>query len=233
MRHIRATANQHGSTFQITPYIQKFIDHATSHRRRVLDIGAAFGVTSLPCLAADCEVVAMDLEKSHLNTIANNAPPSQRQNLTLVEGRFPQDTDKIQGKFDTILCSRILHFLTPEELQQASKFLYDSLNPGGKLFTLNFTPYLKFHSGVIPLYEARVKNHDPYPGYFPDATPYVMEQGKLPKTLHLLDIEVTTKILTDQKFKILESFYEAFPPEFDDGTFCYDGREQACVTAVR
>ncbi|TNF66407.1 MAG: class I SAM-dependent methyltransferase [Gammaproteobacteria bacterium] len=228
------TKNQHGSTFPITPYIEKFLNHIKQASCDVLDIGAAFGITTIPCIDYGAKVTAMDMEESHLNAIKHKVAAEDLQRLKLVHGIFPEDVDQINDQFDYILCSRILHFLAPERLNQAIKKLYALLKPQGVLYTLNFTPYHDFLESFIPEYEKRLDQEIEYPGYIKDCRPFVKEQNKLPNELHLMNKDVMVSVLEANQFKVTEAYYEAYPIHLDpEHVICFDGREQICVTAVK
>ncbi|MCF6765406.1 class I SAM-dependent methyltransferase [Thiotrichales bacterium 19S3-7] len=228
------TENQHGSTFPITPYIKKFLDHIKDNPKSVLDVGAAFGITTIPCITYGAKVTAMDMEAAHLAKIKSSLTEEDQMHLTLVCGTFPEDSELINGQFDVILCSRILHFLAPKRLNQALKKLYDLLKPGGLIYTLNFTPYHDFLQRFIPEYEKRLEMGAEYPGYIKDCRPFVKEQNKLPNELHLMNKDVMISVLEAHQFKIIEAYYEAYPLELDpEHVICFDGREQICVTAMK
>ncbi|QIW09407.1 class I SAM-dependent methyltransferase [Francisella sp. LA112445] len=229
------TKNQHGSAFPLTQYIKDFINCVKSKPGRILEIGPGFGAVVIECLKAGSEVVAMEMDSNHLAEIERQAKlHAPESKLTLLQGSFPQDKNKINGKFDYIFCSRVLHFMPPNLLNEAIAKIFDLLDDNGRVFTLNFTPYHNFTHKFIPVYEENIKKGIEYPGFTEDCSPYVQEQGKLPPSIHLMDETVMHKVLTKHNLVIEQSYYEPFPKEFDPKRlWSYEGKEQICVTAQK
>ena len=57
------------------------------------------------------------------------------------------------GSVDTVLACRILHFLRPEILREGLKQIHKWLAPGGKLFVVTETPFVKhLQEAFYPIY---------------------------------------------------------------------------------
>jgi polyketide synthase PksL len=80
MTHRRLpTRNRTGWTSNVLNELSElFVAFAAQTQRPVLDIGAAYGVASLPALAAGATVYANDADPSHLATLAAAPPPPPR-----------------------------------------------------------------------------------------------------------------------------------------------------------
>jgi len=98
------------------------------------------------------DVTAVDMEPDHLRVLALNVEKQQPQNaehLKLVVGTFPDPalveclTDGGRRRFDAILTRNVLHFVHESEMQVAFNRLFELLNPGGKIFATNITPYTR------------------------------------------------------------------------------------------
>ena len=75
-----------------------FIDFCGSAQAPVLDLGAAYGVATVPALEAGARVIANDLDSDHLFEIPDHP------NLTRLAGRFP-DFDLPPGSLAAVHAS--------------------------------------------------------------------------------------------------------------------------------
>ncbi len=194
--HRRApTRNRMGWTSnQINALSQLFVDHCRTASLPVLDLGAAYGVATLPALAAGARVIANDLDAEHLAVLASLAGPNSR--LQLLPGRFPNQLDLPPASLGAVHASNVLHFLDGPELTLGAAKIANWLAPGGQLFIHAGTPYQQPFSRFIPQYEQRVAAGDPWPGYVMD-TAAISTHRKLtqiPPALHLLDPQVLTRV---------------------------------------
>lgn len=233
MSNFEKTLNKYGNMFPLNNYKRAFIDYALKVSGPIIDIGAAFGIVTLPLLEKGANVIAIDLEQGHLDKIAELTPEKFRKNLTLKQGHFPNEIDFPENYTHAILCSLILHFLSPEDLILAAKKMYTWLKPGGKVFTLNRTPYHLFCQKFIPVYEQHLQQHELWPGYTEDCSPYVLEQGRVPNKLHLLDPDVMRRVFSEANFIIEEVGYTPFQEKIDPDTVTLDGREDVILTAMK
>lgn len=219
--------------FPLDQFKQSFIDHAIAKQAVALDIGAAYGVVTLPLIAAGLKVIAVDLEQNHLNDIANKVDLKFKNNLTLKQGKFPNGIDFNTESFDCILCSHVFEFLSPEEVTAAIKKLYTWLKPSGKVFVICFTPYHKFTEAFISLFEQRVKNNEPNPGWLENANSYVMQTGLLPNKLHLFDQPILKKYFSAAGFVVEICEYLSFTDLVKPDYWTLDGREQVTLIASK
>jgi len=132
-----------------------FIELASEEegKRRVLDIGCAYGYVCLAALRQGArDVTAVDMDPDHLRVLAKTVQQEQPENMThlkLVVGTFPnQDllsclTNDGEFFFDAILARNVLHFVHESEMQKASDHVFQLLKPGGKFFATSITPYTR------------------------------------------------------------------------------------------
>jgi SAM-dependent methyltransferase len=200
MRHRRQpTRNRTGWTSNVLNELSElFVAHAATVQRPVLDIGAAYGVATLPALAAGATVYANDADPTHLAALDAATPPAHRPRLRLLPGRFPQDLDLPPGSLDAVHASNVLHFLTGDELTAGIADIRRWLAPGGRLFIQAGTPYQQPFQAFIPIYEERVRTGVPWPGWIEDTRAISTHKklGQIPRSLHLLDEQVLTNLLT-------------------------------------
>lgn len=233
MSTITQTNNQRGFEFPLNDYKKQFIEYAKTVDTPVVDVGAAFGVVSIPLLNEGCSVIAVDMTESHLDQLRESVSAEAQERLTTVTGEFPTGVQLPDGCTKAILCSLILHFLGAEDLVAAIETMYNWLAPGGRVFTLSYTPYHFFLKKGIQRYEQNLKDGDEWPGLIEDCTDYVEEQGKLPKLVHLVDPDVLKREFLKADFIVDEAHYEAYTDTSKPDYISLDGREQVIVTATK
>ena len=137
-----------------------------------LDIGAAHGIATIPALSTGAHLIANDSSHDHLSKLRQLTPPEFQHRLELLPGRFPRDTKLKAETLDLAHASNVFHFLTGRQIEQAAAFLEHALRPGGKVFILAATPYMKTFEPFIPTYESRVAQGDPWPGWITNVRDY-------------------------------------------------------------
>lgn len=210
-------------------YTQAFVDFSASCALPVMDIGAAYGLTTLPALQKGAKVIAVDLDLRHLDILRQRAGQDAARLETLC-GAFPEEIDAADASLGAALAARVLHFLTPEQLEQAAGKLYRWLAPNGKVFITAETPYLSNWETFIPVYEKRKAEGDPWPGLVEDVMRYVPERGKnLPPQMLFLDPGTLKRVFSAAGF-IVETVDFIPRPDFPDD-LRRDGRESVGLIA--
>lgn len=231
---VRMTDNKHGMMFPLSKYGHAFVDFAGQSGGTVLDIGAAFGVCTIPALKAGAKVIANDISESELEYLEEHVAPELKEQLTLLPGRFPEEIDLPNESLDAVDASHVLHFLSGPTLLAGCRKMFDWLKPGGKVFVVCFTPYHKFMEKYIPVYESRVQHGDPWPGFIEDSTPYVLKQNILPKQTHLMDDQVLSYCFEQAGFEVEEADIFPCPPNLEPREFFHlDGREWVGLIAKK
>lgn len=217
------TLNNMGYTPKLPDIIQtSFINYAAQCALPALDIGAAFGVATLPALKMGTKIIANDLDQRHLDIIREQTPPTLRTNLDTRVGGIPSGLTLQKESVSAILVARVLHFLSPEAIQESLIKMKNWLMPNGKLFIVVTTPFIKILESYIPIYEQRKANNDPWPGLINNATTYLTEDVKMPSFANLFDEDLLHRVLREANFDIESLFY--FPAECP-AEWLYDGRE--------
>lgn len=197
--------------------IKAFIKYIEKHKVSldVLDVGGCYGDVMQTVLrkAPQTHYDLNDLYPKHLFIAAKKIHDSRlpTHNIKFLLGNIVQDWG-IESKYDAILIARVLHYLSPEQMNQALAHLYKLLKPGGKIFIIAITPYVRRFQKFIPEYEKRVKQGEPYPGYVTSLYSWLNDDAitNTPKTsinpnpFLFLDKEVLRKALKDEGF-IIES----------------------------
>ncbi|MBM3610677.1 MAG: class I SAM-dependent methyltransferase [Alphaproteobacteria bacterium] len=221
------TTNKMGYMFnEIKEYGRDFIEYSSPGP--VLDIGAAYGVHTLPALERGAYVVCNDLEKKHLEILEERVPQEYKSHVEFVCGKFPQELHFRENSFSGILLSHVLHFLKSDEIEEGISKVFGWLKPGGKVFAIVGTPYIKIVEGFIPTFKKRLESGQEWPGFIEDISIYHHERCKdLPKFMHYFDIDVVRRVFKD--FIIEKCGYinrDDFPEDMR-----LDGRENVGVIA--
>lgn len=74
-----------------------------------------------------------------------------------------------ENKFDAILIDKVLHFMTPNEIEMQLEYVKKALTVGGRLYIVTVTPHHPhFRKKFLPIYLQRRDEGVSYPGYIPD-----------------------------------------------------------------
>lgn len=168
-----------------------------------LDVGAAYGIATLAALAAGATVIANDMEPRHLQILADRTPEVDRERLTLAPGSFPDDLALAPGSLGAVLLARMLHFLDGASIERGLAGLYEALAPGGKVFGVAVTPYLRKLVPFQPTYAARVVAGERWPGQIDDVGAFDPEGAAgLPTRMNFLDPAVISRALVEAGFVV-------------------------------
>src|SRR5690606_10965607 len=101
------------------------------------------------------------------------------------------------------LICRVLHFFDGPKIEEAIRWCFEKMQPGGRLVLVNETPYLKNFQSFIPIYEKRRMAGEKFPGYIDDVATIAPERAPfLPPTMHLLDEDVLSRVCKENGFEI-------------------------------
>ena len=232
---MRPTLNGTGFMFEVLDeFADDFITFAGSINDPVLEVGCAYGVATLPALAAGGSVVACDLEQKHLDILVAEAPPEHRARLECVQGQLPY-VDFPEQHFGAILCSRVLHFLDGSAIDASVRKFFRWLKPGGRLYLVADTPHGIWRK-FAPVFEAKLARGDRWPGtmvalenWLPYPPSGRSVQG--PPFMNLLVPSLMARCCREAGFEIAR---ESFIDRSDFGGLGrMDGRENAGVIALR
>ncbi|OJW52562.1 MAG: hypothetical protein BGO67_06400 [Alphaproteobacteria bacterium 41-28] len=213
-------------------YNQAFIDFSAHAPGPVLDIGAAYGVATIPALERGAYVIANDLDERHLHILKSKVSPSCLDRLELKPGRMPNEIDFEENSLGAVLASRILGFMMPEEFELSLKKIFKWLKPGGKFFFLSGSLYGTFQK-FLPIYQKRKAEGHAWPGFIEDVSfCNPGRAGDLPEFVHVLDEEILSNSLKVTGFAIEELGFnpalEGCPQDMK-----FDGREYIGAIALK
>lgn len=204
-----STKNKKGFTYTLTSFGKAFIHACSKATRPVVDIGAAYGIATIPALQAGAAVIAVDIEESHLLSIANAVDASTQKLLTPIIDKFP-DFNLKNESVSAVYMSQVLPFLTGREIEYGIKKVYDWLIPGGEVFVVTFTPYIEHVSSFIPMYEERKRNGVRWAGYIDDLSRFSSHENiyrHLPNQIHHIGLEDLKWVFETTGFVIKEARY--------------------------
>ncbi len=233
------TLNKTGyMTSGLDEYSQAFVDSTASFagQEKALEVGAAYGVSTLEVLGRGQRILANDLDQQHLEILRQRA---QKMNVKLdkletVPGDFLSvlDDDRYKEKFSSLLCCRVLHFLKPSGIEKAFSLFAKLLEPGGLLHIVNETCYLKNFQGFIPTYEKLLAQKGVFAGFIEDVKSVDPNRGKnLPEFMTFFDVDTLEFLAEKYGFKVIKCGTFA-RPEFPED-IRLDGRESVGLIAQK
>jgi ubiquinone/menaquinone biosynthesis C-methylase UbiE len=202
---------------------QKFIQHAgkcAKHGGKALEIGAAFGAATLESVTRGATVFCNDLEPRNLAVVRKrfleaieDEPESitgDSDQLIFLPGAFPEECIGLpENHFDASLICRVLHFFSGIKIEESLTLLYKLLVPGGKIYLVCETPYLKNWQSFIPEFKKRVSDGMEWPGEI--TNPQDFESSgraqSLPQFVHWMTKEVLERSLTRAGFFVEQCAY--------------------------
>ena len=229
---VKTLNNMGFMTSSLDPYSKAFTQFAAQGPGPALEVGAAYGIATLEALEQGSRVIANDIEPRHLEILASRVPPHVKEFLTLIPGRFPEDLNFHPNSLGSVLIARVLHFFPGSLIERAAEKLHHWLSPGGKVFVVAETPYLRNFQDFIPIYEKRVQEEQPWPGFIDDVMQLDPVRGlALPKQMHFLDPAVLSRVFTAAGFQIEKC--STMPRKDFPEDLQLDGRESVGMIAVK
>ena len=204
------TLNRTGVMLEkLTPCSESFAEYAGQCEGEVLDIGCAYGVATIAALERGARVLATDMEQQHLDILKDRISDEARQHLSTQQGLI-QDIDFEDGRFAAIHASRVIHFLKPEDVQNAIQKMHRWLQPGGKLFLVTDTPYVGYWKSKALEYKTRKAAGDLWPGYIEDVRKIfsAQETDGAPPLINPLDPDILSRECRDAGFDVEKVGFE-------------------------
>lgn len=210
-------------------YSEAFVEFAASQAGEVLDMGCAYGIATRAVLERGARVLACDMEPGHLEILEAETPPALRERLRTIVGTLPS-VDFAEASFAAILCSRVVHFLLPDELRASLGAMRNWLKPDGRLFVIADSPYTGFWSTASADYERRKAAGEEFPCFIADIGAF-FRGGRVPEGmlayLNPMDPDTLHREVEAAGLVVEESGYAGRGAEGDDG------RHHAGVVARR
>ena len=237
------TFNKMGAMYPIPDAVFKpFIEICQMPGSKILDIGATYGLTCEQALKAGCkDYTAIDLDERHLKILAKNVAdmnPAYLNHLKLISGSYPAEINLPINNYDAILMARILQFMAPQEISASLAKAYDSLKPGGSIYAVLLTPYVKGYASFIPEFQKRLDAGDEFPGFvknkidYTDKTiPLSTRHSNLTGHICFFDTITAQRIFEKAGFVVEKSEYS--PLAYKSEAWQLDGREYVILIAKK
>lgn len=250
------TLNKKGAVTAKPDYATlEFLKYAKG--KSVLEIGGAYGSVMLTALhqSKDTKYTLSDLDERHL-FIASKRLAEEIQESKLSSGskldsdstnqvQFIQaDITKAQdinniGTYEAILVGRVLHYLTPEQLEMTVKHLFLLLKPAGRVFIVAITPYVKRYENFIPEYERRVAAGEANPGFVQSLRAYLnsnvttqeQRDNIADEPFFFLDDKVLRSAFENNGFRVIEC--KMMPLSYKSTSWELDKRENVILIAEK
>lgn len=222
----------------LDPYSKEFIEFASKTSGKVVDIGACYGVATLPALAAGAKrIVATDNEPRHLEILRSRVAAKDQDKLECVIGSLPDGLSFENESISAILCSRVLHLLKEDEIEVSLRHMYNWLEQNGRIYLINDTPYVKYNDRLLtdflPLYEKKKQLGVRWPGYISNLHDYLHPEYRFmsPEFVTLIDVDTMVAACERCGFAIVKAEFISrpdYPLHLQN-----DGRENSGVVAEK
>ena len=227
---------------QIDVISEEFINVAIKPGAKVMEIGAGYGLACLTALEKGAQdYTANDMDIRHLQILARTIQLKDQNHfdyLKLDLGSFPRDFLGNENHYDAVLVARVLHFMSPQELTSTLTQIYRILKPGGRVYAIMLTPYVKGYDKFIPVFEQRIRDNHPAPGYVDNLLAYAnldiipaSSFKTLDKPFHMFNATTARSSFEQNGFNI-EKIIE-IPLPYHSQAWQLDGRENVGVIAVK
>lgn len=228
---------------ELDPTSKAFVDEAANPSVKALEIGAAYGLACLEALKKGAASYTVnDLDTRHLKILMRRAEginPGYLNLIRLLPGRFPDEVELLDNHFDLILIARVLHFMNPDQAVNTLSAAYKTLKPGGKIYAVMLSPYVRGFASFIPTFEQRIANGDSCPGYVESlldiADRTIVPESALmnmdKKPFLFFNTRTATDIFEKAGFNVVKSVET--PLAYKSSIWQLDGRENIGIIAEK
>lgn len=210
------TLNQYGyMKFEYDEFTKEFVELGKKASLPILEIGTAYGWVVHRALEQGIKIVASDVSHAHLEVLLKNAPKDKLDNLFIYPGAFPGEIDFDTESLSSVLCSRVFHFLTGDQVDQGLDKIHSWLIPGGKFyFSTCSMHHYAVRDTIIPIYKQKRDAGIQWPGEItnhkqvsPAHAPYIHD------FFHVFDIPQLEELLDSKGFKVEKIKYYDYPSD--------------------
>jgi len=184
-----------------------FAEYAGHIDGEALDIGCAYGVATLAALKHGARVLACDIEQQHLDVLEQLVPADARERVRTQVATLPY-VDFEPARFGAVLASRVLHFLSPADVELTIVKAHRWLAPGGRLFLVADSPFSGPWKTKAPEYEQRKAAGDDWPGHFEDYAQFLRpgaDPAEHPRFINVMDPDILERVCRSAGFGIIEA----------------------------
>ena len=219
--------------------------------KSVLEIGGTYGSVMLAALqqSKNTKYTLSDLEGRHLFIAAkrlaemingNKLSSESAKQVQFIQADITKSHDINNiGIYEAIFVGRVLHFLTPEQLEMTIKHLFLLLKPAGRIFIVAITPYVKRFENFVPEYERRVTAGEENPGFVQSLRVYLnsnvttqeQRDNITDEPFFFLDDKVLRSDFEKNGFRVIEC--KMMPLSYKSASWELDGRENVILIAEK
>ena len=214
---IRVLSDKGYATTNIMGTSKDFVDFSGKCKYPVLDIGAAYGETTVAALKKGAIVIANEIEEGSLNYIIKRKElnDDDRRRLFLKRGFVPFDMDFEPNSLEAIHASRVMHFFKPEEVKTFFKKAHEWLVNEGALFIITSSPmHWVTPKGFYDEYDKKLKEGIEFPGIITDFS-HVDPNLKTGQYNNAMDPRIIFREAVQNEFIIKKLGYEKGRGEYD------------------
>ena len=201
----------------------EFVEFASHCDKPVLDGGAAYGATTIAALKKGATVIANEIDQKFLDLIVKNEQLTEedRKHLYLKLGKLPKEVDFPENSLGAVHMARVIHFFTPEEIEELFSKIYKWLVPKGRFYVMVSSPYQYCTPNFAETYDKRYNEGVEWPGVIND---FVFNgngnesTNSKPKLHHAIDPRVLFRVATKHGFIIKK--VELYGGQNDDDYTC-------------
>ena len=179
------------------PLSQEFVLFSSNSKYPVLDIGAAYGLTSINSLKKGATVICNEKEKKQLEYICHikSITQEEKKRLFLKHGSI-LEIDFPKESLGAIHMSRVMHFFKPNEVELFFQKAYNWLIPNGRIYIITMSQYHYGNpEGFSDYYNKEIKKGTEFPGMIND---YKFKNEKY--VLHAIDPTVMVRLANKYGF---------------------------------
>ena len=173
------------------PLSQEFVSFSSTVQSPVLDIGVAYGLTSINALKKGATVICNEKEKKQLEYICHikSITDEEKKRLYLKHGSI-LEIDFPNNSSGATHISRVMHFFKPNEVELFFQKAYNWLIPNGRLYIITMSQYHYANpKGFSEFYNNEIKKGVEFPGMIND---YKFKDEKY--VLHAIDPVVMMRV---------------------------------------
>ena len=236
------TLNRHGFMFaKFDPLVERLLLSIEQNPdQAVFEVGGAYGNVAEAALKRGIkEYYLNDFEMRHLLAFARKMKRSGEDSflssIRLILGRCPEDVFLQEGAFDAILLNKVLHFFTPDTIDEFVRWVRKGLKIGGRVFVFNVSPFLAWDAPLLGDYYKKQKQGVRFPGYCSHYGESIAalkyEESVRPHHILFMEIETLKDLFQEHGFSIEEQFQLSYNSDLDSSWI--PGNEMVGVIAVK
>ncbi|MAZ45038.1 MAG: hypothetical protein CMF48_07685 [Legionellales bacterium] len=182
---------------------------SSDNNQTILDVGCGYGRIAHFALAHNQTVIANDIAMEHLIYTRQIAKKNDLtlDKLYLNNAYFPEDISLEDNSLDAVVLYRVMHFMSPDEIELGLSKMHRWLKDEGKIFIVVLSPHHKEYADwYLPIYNAKWEAGDEWPGVGLEVSNALPAQlYNLPAHLHVMDEKPLTKALDKKGFSVVQS----------------------------